>query len=163
MRNNIAKVISLPDETGSEPMYDYLSTLSKSAISSLEDKIKREFISQSLGVLELVDKSRLPSNGDFLSAVLTIDIDGKPYSKSLKLVKSLKRQPIYELRISLEELNWHFRATFFPKYHAEQLFYCFIDPFVKVETEEDPTNYYRDKAYRIFEDVKSDPDKYFNK
>lgn len=139
MVNIIAEVISLPYFDGKNGMNDYMSDLE--AEGSLTSAIKAGFILKAIEKLEQVPKSSLPAVGkdNFISFELETDpIEGRIYTLNPKAVKALRKSPIYELRLSVKRFDWHFRVTFFPKYHPEtaQLFYCLVDPFEKEDKDE---------------------------
>lgn len=153
----IAEVISLPDETGEDLMVNYMNDLGEEALNSTQENIKLNFLQVALELMETVPFNRLPDrSGERLMETLIIEINGKTYTRELELVKALGTQPIYELRVDLDRPHWCFRATFFPKYHDNQLYYCFVHPFEKVAGLGDPTNHWRDQTYKVFHNVKFD-------
>jgi len=158
----IAKVISLPDETGTDVVVEYMQCLGEKALTSLDCHIKLHFLQKALLFMETVPRDRLPDqSGEKLMADLVIEVDGKEYFLNIELVKSLGRQPIYELRIDLHKPHWCFRATFFPKFSDEQqLHYCFVHPFEKVAGLPDPTDGYRDMTFNVLTDLRCYPTKY---
>jgi hypothetical protein len=166
MVNIVAEVISLPYFDGKNGMDEYMSGLV--AEGSLDSAIKTGFILKAIRELEKVPKSSLPDFGKdkFISFELETDpIEGTIYRLNPKAVKALGKQPIYELRLSVERFNWHFRVTFFPKYHPDtrQLFYCLVDPFEKEgidEGIEDPTDFFKDRAYSVYTEVIRDFNQY---
>lgn len=155
-----AIVKSLPDELGNDQMNDFITALANAATKSHEEKVKYSFLMKALQRLSIVDKSDLPNAEQDFFATLEIDVDDKTYSKSFELIKDLRKQPIYELRINIKEFNWRFRATFFPKFHKNQLYYCFVFPFLKHPGDIDPTDDYRDSTYEIFKKVRISPEQY---
>ena len=157
----IAGVISLPDETGKDLMVDYMNRLSDKARTSIDDNIRLSFLHKALSFMKMVPRKQLPGNEDeTLKTTLTIDTNEITYDLTIDLVKTLGVQPIYELRIDLNKPHWCFRATFFPKYNDEQLYYCFVHPFEKIAGYDNPTNAFRNKTYRVFNDLKFDQAKY---
>lgn len=160
---NRAIVKALPDESGVEYMTEFMKILASSKKNSHQGRVKFEYLIKALSRLSLIQKKDLPNSMKPFYTTLEIDIDGITYSKSFELIKDLRKMPIYELRINIKEYNWRFRATFFPKYHEGQLYYCFVYPFTKHPDEDDPTDKLRDATYQIFLDTRVNPDKYFNK
>lgn len=171
MVNIVAEVISLPDLHGVDNMLDYMNTLFEDG--SKESLIKVGFITKAMDALATIPKSQLPPHGKdengedfFVGFDLTTDpIEEVEYTLHPKAIKALGQQPIYELRLSVPLLDWHFRATFFPKYHPEtnQLFHCLVNPFVKEGKEEgndDPTNHYMQETYDVFKDLKTNFEHY---
>ncbi|WP_455920479.1 hypothetical protein [Priestia megaterium] len=171
MDNIVAEVISLPDLYGVDHMNDYMASLFENPAK--DSIIKIGFITKALDALATVPKSQLPQHGKdpkgndyFVGFHLKLDpIDGVEYELRPKAIKALGQQPIYELRLSVEFLKWHFRATFFPKYHpmTGQFFYCLVHPFEKEGREEglaDPTNHYMQETYDVFDHLKRHFDHY---
>ena len=157
-----ARVVLLPDEHGVKHFQKYYTELSISASELHEDKVKLVFIRKLLKRLRLLDKRDLPTGIDSISFDFEIDVDGISYTRPLDIVKKLGKSVVYELRIDISDFNWYFRATFFPKYHQDELYYCVVYPFVKVPGEENPTDEFRDLTHNVFEDTRLYPDKYFN-
>lgn len=160
--NNYAIIKSLPDESGKEQMTDFISSLAQRATQSHEEKVKYQFLMTSLTRLSVIEKSQLPGSNNRFFTTLEIDVDGQNYSKRFELIKDLRKQPIYELRINIREYNWRFRAIFFPKYHGGTLYYCFTFPFLKYPEKLDPTNEMRDRTLRIYQQIKIKPENYFD-
>lgn len=159
---NKATVILLPDESGNEHFKDFYTRLAELGNHSHNEKVKLSFIRAVLSRLGTLDKSELPQNSDTqLSFDFEIEVDGKTYTEHLEIVKKLSKSVIYELRIDIPDFNWWFRATFFPKYHQSELYYCMVYPFEKVPGYEDPTNRYRDLTHEVFVDTRDNPEKYF--
>lgn len=158
-----AKVVSLPGKDGVEHFADYYTTLAELATQSHNDNVKFQFIRKALKRLRTVEKSELPKRKDeeTFNFEFDIDVDGKSYSRELEIIKQLAKDPVYELKIDIDEFNWYFRATFFPQYPNGQLHYCFVHPFVKVPGYDDPTNGYRDLTYDVYIDTRINPDRYF--
>ena len=82
-------------------------------------------------------------------------LNDKNYKSCLKFVGYLRKEPLYELRISLREFNWYFRATFFPKHFEGNpiLLFCFSvrkDP----NSPHDPTDAFMEMTFRVFEEVR---------
>ncbi|MCP1495285.1 hypothetical protein J2Y73_005451 [Peribacillus frigoritolerans] len=162
----IAEIISLPDQ-GTDYMTRYLEFLGGAAMHSESENIKLNWLTDGLRKMASVPKNLLPGKGEVLKMDLVNPVDeDNIHTREFDLVKSLGTQPIYELRIDLREYNWCFRATFFPKIVGDQLYYCFVYPFEKVPGYDDPTNGFRDKTYKVFDEVKfhfSDYARYFEK
>lgn len=171
MVNIVAEVISLPDLNGVDQMTDYMSMLFEDPTK--DSLIKIGFITKAMDALATVPKAQLPHRGRdaegnhyFVGFELTTDpIDGVEYTLRPKAIKALRAEPIYELRLSVERLNWHFRATFFPKYHPDtnQLFYCLVNPFEKEGKEgdnDDPTDENMQETYEVFKQVRAHFDDY---
>lgn len=155
----IANIISLPDEYGVDHLTDFLLILEETA--DHPSKVKYQFIMQAWNLLAYVKKDQLPTAGKPLYESFNISVDGKDYEHRLAYVGYLHKQPIYELRISLEPFNWFFRATFFPAYHEGRLFYCFVFPFEKNPFSPiDPTDHYKEMTYQVLVDLRSNRQKY---
>lgn len=158
-----AQVVLLPDKSGVEHFRDYYTNLAELASQSHDENVKLHFIRAVLKRLGTLDRSELPSdNTTPLSFDFEIDVEGKTYTEHLEIVKKLGKSVIYELRVDIPNFNWWFRATFFPKYHQSELYYCIVYPFEKVPGYADPTNHYRDLTHDVYVDTRSNPDKYFD-
>lgn len=189
MVNIIAEVISLPYFDGKIGMDDYMSDLEAegSLTSAIKTGFILKAIEK---LEQVPKSSLPAFGKDnFISFELETDpIEGRIYRLNPKAVKALGKSPIYELRLSVRRFDWHFRVTFFPKHHPEtgQLFYCLVDPFEKEEKDEkegihegidvltgkevihviraikddDPTNFFRDRAYRVYLEVIRDFNQY---
>lgn len=157
-----ARVVLLPDECGVEHFRKYYTDLSIKANVIHQDKVKLTFIRELLKRLRLLDKGDLPTGTDSISFDFEIDVDGISYTRPLDIVKKLGKSVVYELRIDISNFDWYFRATFFPRYHQDELYYCVVYPFEKVPGEKDPTDEFRDLTHNIFKDTQFCPDRYFN-
>lgn len=158
---NKAKVVFFPDESGTEHFHDFYVTLAEMATQSHDEKVKYFFLRAVLKRLGTIDKIDLPTDQNALEFEFEIDVDGVSYSRPLKIVKKIGKSVVYEIRIDISDFNWYFRATFFPKYHQGELYYCVVHPFVKVPGYDDPTNTYRDLTHKVYKDCQFNPDKYF--
>lgn len=115
------------------------------------DPMLPTFIQQGLEILESSDEFPV-GKYDFFFGTLVYD-DGR--ERIQELVKPLAVQPIYELRIDWNS-NCHFRAIYFPFNLEGQCFYCFTHAFIKTRNY-DKTNEYRDKARKIYERIRKNP------
>lgn len=145
------KIISIPNENDEDVFATFFSELAIK--ENHESSVKFNFIKRALELLEEIPPDCLPEDnvifGDF-----EIIVENKTYVNRLGFLKDLRIPPIYEMRISLRAFNWYFRATFFPKEHEGQMYYCFVYPFEKEPQEGfDPTDYYRDKTFSIYQDI----------
>lgn len=155
----IANIISLPDEYGVEHLTDFLLYLEET--DDHPSRVKYQFIMQAWELLAYVKKEQLPTAGNPLYESFNISVDGIVYEHRLAYVGYLHKQPIYELRISLEPFNWYFRATFFPAYHEGKLFYCFVFPFEKdPRSPVDPTDEFKELTYQVLINLRSNRQKY---
>ncbi|TDQ39258.1 hypothetical protein EV213_108210 [Aureibacillus halotolerans] len=149
----------MSDENGEKPLQDYLEILAETALNSHVDKVKYLFIMKALEYLATVPKKILPSNNSVeetpTTTTLEVKVDKQTYSQTFRLVKALRRSPIFELRLSIANFNWHFRIIFFPKYHENKLYYCLTFPFEKRKSDVDPTDEFRDRAYDIFKSLQT--------
>lgn len=162
MVNIKAKVISLPDEYGTDQFADYLTRLGASAKTSHDDRVKLAYLVKAINYMQYVDFNQLPTGAatDRFFETLEIEVDGVSYTQRFELIKPLHKQDIYELRINIRSFNWRFRATFFPEPYNGGKFHCFVFPFEKFPHLPDPTNHYRDKTFNIHYDVQHNPGKY---
>lgn len=151
----VARVVAIEDETGKEQMALFRSSLIREAQIKHKAKVRYVFFQKALEYLSLVEKQHL----DGLKTVLTIEINGKEHSHEFELVKLLKKQPIYELRVDYG--GAHIRATFFPKFYQGTLYYCFVKGFIKTRFPPfNPTNDMRDLTYDMFKKVNASPSTY---
>jgi len=166
MVNIVAEVIALPDENGFEHVTKLFLDLQK--LNNREGKVKIGLLVDAMDELAKVPKADLPAidaqYGLFFD-LETEPIDGEVYKIRRETVKALREYPVYELRLSIPEFNWHFRTTFFPMEHPEneKLFYCMVFPFEKVLAlgrRGNPTDRYRDRTKAIYEDVMNNFEKY---
>jgi hypothetical protein len=158
-----ARVVLLPDQAGIEHFHDFYSNLAELANESHTDKVKLHFIRAVLKRLRTLDRSVLPKDHTTsITADFELEVDGMSYTRPIEIVKKLGKSVIYELRIDIDEFNWYFRATFFPKYHEGDLLYCVVYPFVKIPGFADPTNGFRDLTHEVFKDSQQNPHKYFD-
>jgi hypothetical protein len=158
-----ATVVPVKNEHGTEVMVNFLKRLAKKAHHSTRDNVVYQFILKGLTYLQYVDIIQLPVNSKtFLLATLSVEVEGRTYTKEFKLVKILQRENIYELRISYDQS--YFRAIFFPLSYNDQTYYCFLFPYFKpVGIPNDPfTNVYRDRAYKIYKEAVINPQKYID-
>lgn len=161
MVNIKAKVISLPNEYGKDEIADYLNATGIAAKMDYEDAVKLAFILKAINLMQYVDFNDLPTATKRFFETLEIEVDGINYRHIFELLKPLRKQDIYELRINMREFNWRFRATFFPHIHTNgDKYYCFVFPFEKFIGFRDPTNYFRDKTFNIRYDVLHNPGVY---
>jgi len=160
MAIDIAKIITLPDETGANSVDDFIRDVQMEALSSHEGRVKFQFLRQSLQALSRVRKSDLPRGGSFYSQDLEIEVDEKSYTRSVKLIKDLSKQPVCELRINIRELDWQARITFFPYPYEGQLYYFLCFSFIKRLHEEDLTDILKLDTYDVYQDVRVNPTKY---
>lgn len=162
MVNIKAKVISLPDEHGTDVFAAYLTQLGVSAKISHDERVKLAYIVKAINFMQYVDFSNLPTHTDSFYHTLEIEVDGITYKRSFWLIKALHKPDIYELRLNIPSLgSWRFRATFFPYVHSNSVkYHCFVFPFEKFPHLPDPTNYYRDKTFNILYDVQHNPSDY---
>jgi hypothetical protein len=160
-----ANVISLPDLTQVDQVTIYLNNLRALARGNNHAaKVKLGYILESIRVMSLIDLDRL-QNVDRIPIyeALAIEIGGIEYTKSAELIKSLDKPNIYELRINIREFNWRFRATFFPAVYKDDLYYCLVYPFEKVQgAAVDPTNGFRDNTYTLYQRVIQNPGLYLD-
>lgn len=145
------KIISIPNEENKDVFANFYSDLALKG--DHESFVKFNFIKRAFELLEEVPPDKLPEDsvifGDF-----EIIVGNKSYVNRLGFVKDLRILPVYEMRISLKAFNWYFRATFFPKEHKGQMYYCFVYPFEKDPYERfDPTDHYRDKTFSVYQDI----------
>jgi hypothetical protein len=144
----------LPDEFGDILMDKYFEDLGNEGTH--ESRVKIQWLVELMDDLAEIPKSALPEMGDKdgLSFDVEFVVDGINYERKVRAVKALGKSPIYELRANIPQLNWRFRATFFPKYKGSQLYYCFVFPFEKVDGEEDHlTDEYKERTYEIYKQV----------
>ncbi|MGX2962118.1 hypothetical protein JNUCC23_23245 (plasmid) [Peribacillus sp. JNUCC 23] len=157
------KVVLLPDEFGVEHFGDFYTNLAELANESHIENVQLHFIRAVLKRLRTLDRNDLPQDHTTsLSFDFKLDVDGISYTRPLEIVKKLGKSVVYELRIDIDEFNWYFRATFFPKYHDSQLYHCVVYPFVKIPGESDPTDQFRDLTHDVYKDTQINPEKYFN-
>ncbi|MED3918619.1 hypothetical protein P4644_02955 [Priestia aryabhattai] len=160
MAIDIAKIITLPDETGVNSVDNFIQDIQQEALSSHEGRVKFQFLRQSLRALSGVRKSDLPRGGNFYSQNLEIEVDGKSYTRPVKLIKDLSKQPVCELRINIIEFDWQARITFFPYPYEGQLYYFLCFSFRKRLDEEDLTDILKLDTYEVYQDVRVNPTKY---
>lgn len=157
-----ARVISLPDENGTDLFADYLKNLGVQAKTFHDDKVKLAYLVKAIQFMQYVDFNSLPAATDRFYQVLEIEVEGITYRQSFELIKPLRKQNIYELRINIRKFNWRFRATFFPKLYNSGKFHCMVFPFEKFPWLPDPTDHYRDRTFNIHDDVQHNAGKYTN-
>lgn len=155
-----AEVISLPDEFGQNLMNIYFEDLGNE--NTHQARVKLQYLVEIMDDLALIPKKALPEIGDKegLSFEVEFEVDGINYKRKVRAVKALEKSPVYELRVNIPQLSWRFRATFFPKYVGDQLYYCLVFPFEKFDGEEDPTDGYKDRTYRILQELREDFDSF---
>ncbi|WP_069366291.1 hypothetical protein [Salisediminibacterium beveridgei] len=154
-----ASVVSISDEKGIDHVDLLRTALINEAKFNRNGRVKLTFFLKALQYLGYIDKSELQNH----KTTLTIVIDGVSQTEHFLLVKPLSKQPIYELRISLPQLHCWIRATFFPKYYHNQLYYCFAKGFVKTRNPDyDPTNDMIQQTYLMYKKVQRDPGKYLS-
>jgi len=160
--NKKAKVISFPNEYMKDTFSPFLVSLGRKAKNHHDARVQYAYLLKSLDFMQYVDFDDLPEKpDDFISSTLEIEIDGEVYSQDFKLVKSLDKENIYELRINLVQSNWRFRGIFFPYNYNGKKFYCFTFPFEKKkQVQVDLTNRYRDRTYVIYNNLVQSPEKY---
>lgn len=92
---------------------------------------------------------------------LTISVDGSDYTRRYEVVKTLRKQPIYELRYGFDN-NKHLRLLFFPYYYNDIRYLVFTKVFIKtLNPKFDPTDKLRDESYDIYKLVRSNHEEYF--
>ena len=158
-----AEVISLPDEFGEKLMDKYFEDLGNE--NSHQSRVKLQYLVEVMDDLAGIPKRALPRKGDKegLTFEVEFEVDGVNYTRKVRAVKALGKAPIYELRVNIPfpEQGWRFRATFFPKYVGDQLYYCIVFPFEKFDdAEEDPTDGYMERTYIIYERLREDFDSF---
>lgn len=152
----IAEIISLPDEFGKDLIEDLFEHLGNQGTH--QAKVQLGFLVEMMDDLaERIDKKDLPEMDDEqgLSFDLETEVDGITYNRKFWAVKALQKAPIYELRLNIREHNYRLRITFFPKYHNDQLYYCFVFPFLKVDDgkKDTQTDHYKKRTYAIYQDL----------
>ncbi|WP_144461169.1 hypothetical protein [Siminovitchia fortis] len=165
MVNIKATVISWPNQYGVKQFDDYLKTLQNRAQRSHNDAVKFAFVLNAIDFMRFVSLDMLPQNEEErFMAELKIELGGKTYSQSFRLIKPLRKENIYELRIDFsEKFYWRFRTIFFPYVHNGDLFHCFVFPFEKTQQVKfNLTDHFRDKAFALYHDLQNDPGKYVN-
>ncbi|MGN7397949.1 hypothetical protein [Peribacillus frigoritolerans] len=172
MVNIKARVISFPNEYGRKQFDFYFKELGNRAQKSHIDLIKFDFVLSAIDFLRYVSEEMLPKDipgSTPFKVPLTIVHDGREYNKSFELIKPLRKENIYELRIDFDKadvdtpFDWHFRVIFFPFVYEGDLFHCFLFPFQKTfQVKRNLTDFYRDKASSIYYDLQNNPEKYGN-
>lgn len=153
VRHNI---ITMIDETGSDPVGDYLDELELSSLTNEEDKVHRTFLQLALerladGDLEVLCREMTQ---------LDIIINGRPRTKRYQLIKLLGRIPIYELRYGMNR-NEHLRLLFFPFQYKNQSFFVFTKVVIKTLIPNvDTTNQMRDLTHALYLKVMQNPKQY---
>lgn len=161
---NKATVIPISDESGINHFEIFYEELSELAKDNHEDKVKLHFLGEVLNRLETLTKNDLPTNrSKKIEFDFELTVDGKLYTRRLEIVKKLGKSVIYEVRIDLKDMDWYFRATFFPKYYKGDLYYCLVRPFVKIlnKPETDKTDEYKELTHDVYKDSQQDAAKYF--
>lgn len=165
MVNIVAEVIALPDENGFEHVTKLFLDLQ--ALNNREGKVKTGLLVDAMKELAKVPHADLPSIDAERGLFFDLEpvIDGEVYEIRRETVKALRERPIHELRLSIPEFNWHFRATFFPFEHPEngKQFYCMVFPFEKILAlgkKGDPTDIYRNRTKAIYDDLVNNFQKY---
>lgn len=153
------KVISLPDHDGIDRIAEFLKHMGAKAEGSHESKVKIAFILKAIDLMQYVDFSDLPTGEKPFYETIEIEVDEKMYRHTFELIKPLRKEPIFELRLNMREFNWRFRATFFPIGYGDN-YYCFVHPFEKVKGEPDLTNRLRDFTFSIYHAIVHNPDRY---
>lgn len=163
MVNIKATVISWPNEYGIKQFDNFFKALQNRAKGSHNDLIKFAYVLSAIDFMRLVSLDMLPgSEEERFIQELEIELDGVTYSQSFELIKPLKKDNIYELRIDFtQNFYWRFRVIFFPYVHNGDLFHCFVFPFEKVrQVRFNLTDRFRDKAFERYYDLQNDPGKY---
>lgn len=170
MVNIKATVISWPNEYRRKQFEPYFIQLGNRAQKSHNERIKFDFVLSAIDFMRFVSMDMLPTgepDEERFIQTLTVTIDGKEYTKSFELIKPLRKENIYELRIDFnndfeeDPFEWHFRVIFFPYVFSGDLFHCFVYPFEKTQQVRfNLTDLYRDKAYTLYYDLLQNPGKY---
>ncbi|WP_078598553.1 hypothetical protein [Evansella clarkii] len=155
----IAHVVSIKDSYGNEQVEQFRTDLISEAKYNEKGLIKLKFFLRALNYTQNIGKNQLHLH----ETTLSITSQGTEYEKTFTLFKALRKQPIYELRLNFPEYGSWIRATFFPTYYEGQLYYCFVKAFTKTKKPEyDPTDTMIDETYRVYQQVRSNPEAYLS-
>ena len=151
------KVVSISDENGFDQHEDFINQLRIEAKKSHVGKIRLAFVRKAQQHLASVSERRLPYHRTKLSVVVE-DIE---YEEKFTLIKPLRRQSVFELRIDFSSQDWHFRGLFFPKSYQGDVYYCFTKAFVKTRNPpHNPTDAMRDLTVDMLNAVNQSPSDY---
>ncbi|QQK79218.1 hypothetical protein HUG20_04490 [Salicibibacter cibi] len=157
-----ATVISFPNEYGKDQFSPFLKKLRKESQFDKKADVRFGFLLKALDYMQYVNFNDLPTVADKpFFAQFEIKIGEEIYQQTFELIKPLNKRGIYELRINMKGFNWRFRGIFFPYSYDTRQFYCFIFPFEKTSNVTfNVTDHFRDRAYRILNDLEKNPEKY---
>lgn len=150
------EIISIEDENGVDELADLLDDFLNKSTTEEPYLIHYTFLLKLFDLLSTVNLETLVNQDQ----EITIDIHGFPRTKRYRIVKPLKKIPIYELRYGISR-DEHLRMLFFPITYKETSFYVFSKAFIKHRTIQcDPTDQNRDLMYNLYIKVKTNPGTY---